>query len=361
MNAVPPQITLAPGDRGPNFLLPDTTGRVWMFYERVRGNPFILLFVGDAAEPAGREALSAAAALQDRYEAAGYDIFAVVIGEAGAAEAAARASGGRFMIFADPLGKITGGYLAASGLSQAGRGCLLFDANQRLLMAEPLAADSPGRALERLVSLCPAAEGRIAASVAPVLIVPRVLDAAWCRDLIARWESDHEEGTVGSVVGGTEVTRVYHDVKRRRDHRIMDTEVNRQLADLIGRRIAPELNKAFCFREFRFDRFIVTCYDAERGDYFRRHRDNISPETSDRRFALTLNLNTEEFEGGELWFPEYGPDRYRPETGAAIVFSCSLLHEALPVTKGRRFTLLNFLRDLGERRAVPVSAAPPPR
>ena len=126
-----------------------------------------------------------------------------------------------------------------------------------------------------------------AVAAAPVLIVPRVLDPAQCRELIARWESGHEDGTVGSVIGGTEVTRVYDSVKRRRDHRVMDPEANRQLADLIGRRIAPELNKAFCFREFRFDRFIVTCYDAERGDYFRRHRDNISPETADRRFALT--------------------------------------------------------------------------
>jgi predicted 2-oxoglutarate/Fe(II)-dependent dioxygenase YbiX len=30
-------------------------------------------------------------------------------------------------------------------------------------------------------------------------------------------------------------------------------------------------------------------------------------------------------------------------TGAAIVFSGSLLHEALPVTRGRRFVVLGFL------------------
>jgi predicted 2-oxoglutarate/Fe(II)-dependent dioxygenase YbiX len=32
--------------------------------------------------------------------------------------------------------------------------------------------------------------------------------------------------------------------------------------------------------------------------------------------------------------------------GGAIVFSCSLLHEALPVVRGRRFALLSFLRDM---------------
>jgi predicted 2-oxoglutarate/Fe(II)-dependent dioxygenase YbiX len=62
---------------------------------------------------------------------------------------------------------------------------------------------------------------------------------------------------------------------------------------------------------------------------------------------MSVNLNTEEFEGGELRFPEYGDQRYRPDTGAAIVFSSSLLHEALNVTSGRRFVLLAFL--FGER------------
>jgi len=62
-----------------------------------------------------------------------------------------------------------------------------------------------------------------------------------------------------------------------------------------------------------------------------------------RRFACSINLNTEDFEGGELRFPEFGNHLYRPPTGAAIVFSSSLLHEPLHVTAGRRFVLLAFL------------------
>ena len=33
-----------------------------------------------------------------------------------------------------------------------------------------------------------------------------------------------------------------------------------------------------------------------------------------------------------------------PPTGGAAVFSCSVLHEALPVTRGRRFVLTTFFR-----------------
>ena len=75
------------------------------------------------------------------------------------------------------------------------------------------------------------------------------------------------------------------------------------------------------------------------------HRDNTTKGTSHRRFAVTINLNAAEYEGGELWFPEYGKRLYKPATGSAVVFSCSLLHEARPVTKGIRFALLPFLYD----------------
>ena len=39
-------------------------------------------------------------------------------------------------------------------------------------------------------------------------------------------------------------------------------------------------------------------------------------------------------------------------SGAAVLFSCSLLHEALPVTAGQRFALLSFLRDAGDPSAA---------
>ena len=70
----------------------------------------------------------------------------------------------------------------------------------------------------------------------------------------------------------------------------------------------------------------------------------LIPGTEDYYYWNALHLlNTEQFEGGELRFPEFGNQLYRPETGAGIVFSSSLLHEPLHVTGGRRFVLLCFL------------------
>ena len=77
--------------------------------------------------------------------------------------------------------------------------------------------------------------------------------------------------------------------------------------------------------------------------FFGAHRDNGAPTTADRAFAVSLNLN-DDFEGGELVFPEYAGVRVSPPAGGAAVFSCSLLHQVLPVTRGRRFVLTTFFR-----------------
>jgi predicted 2-oxoglutarate/Fe(II)-dependent dioxygenase YbiX len=92
-------------------------------------------------------------------------------------------------------------------------------------------------------------------------------------------------------------------------------------------------------------RYIVACYEAERSGFFRPHRDNTTKGTAHRRFAVTINLNAEAYEEGELRFPEFGSAIFKAPTGCALVFSCSLLHEVLPVTKGQHFAFLPFLYD----------------
>jgi len=344
-----PRNALAPGDRVPDFVLPDADGAFRHFYERAQGRPIaLLLLAGRGDLPTAERASATAKALASL----GADLFVIAAGdpERNLGEAAAPA---RWI--ADPRRKILEGLMRGAGLPEDGPAWLLLDANQRLL--DLRAGDGlDGWAIRRLEAHRTAPEAGRFGAVAPVLILPNVLDSAACAALIRRWETHgHDEGSVNSLVDGEEVRRVYHAMKKRRDHAIADEALLRSLVAIIGRRIAPELDKAFGFRQpFRFDRFIVTCYDAERGDYFRRHRDNGSPATADRRFALTLNLNDGDYDGGELVFPEYGLHRYSPPAGGVILFSCSLLHEALPVTRGQRFTLLSFLRDSAAKPGAPV-------
>src|SRR5262249_49902255 len=133
--------------------------------------------------------------------------------------------------------------------------------------------------------------------------------------------------------------------KRRRDYLIEDAPARQGIRARIERRLLPEVRKAFQFRVNYIERYIVSCYDAGEGGYFRAHRDNTTKGTAQRRFAGTTNLNAEAYEGGDLCFPECGRESYRAPTGGAIVFSCSLMHEALRVTRGRRYAVLPFLYD----------------
>ena len=92
------------------------------------------------------------------------------------------------------------------------------------------------------------------------------------------------------------------------------------------------------------ERYIVPCYAAEDGGHFHAHRDNTTKGTAHRRFAVSINLN-DDFDGGEVSFPEYGRRSFKPALGGTVVFSCSLLHAVSKVTRGRRYAFLPFLYD----------------
>ena len=339
---------LAPGDRLGNFVLPCSDGYLWIFYEKTRGyRNLLFVFPEETAESTA--ILKNLAAGYEALQEARVDVFAIGRQPVTAAGRQAQDLSLPFLLYADPQGKVTAEITGKSGFAPGEAFCLLLDENQRLLKSLPLNAGGEAEVAETALRFYQARDPEALAPepqrTAPVLIVPKVLDREDCEALIARWRQHNEEGFVTTRIDGKDTKRIDPGIKKRRDHQVLDPELDGRLTSLVGRRIAPELAKAFYFQRFRFDRFVITCYDAERGDYFRPHRDNNTPDTQARMFALTLNLNTEDYEGGGLRFPEYGPEAYRPRNGDAILFSCSLIHEALPVTKGRRFTLLSFLRD----------------
>ena len=146
-------------------------------------------------------------------------------------------------------------------------------------------------------------------------------------------------------VGGETVAVHDYGHKRRRDREIADEPLRKACMVRIHDRLVPEIFKAFQFKATRIERYIVACYEAETRGHFRAHRDNTTRGTAHRRFAVSLVLNTGEFEGGNLRFPEFGRQTYCPPAGGAVAFSCSLLHEATPVSEGKRYVFLPFLYD----------------
>jgi predicted 2-oxoglutarate/Fe(II)-dependent dioxygenase YbiX len=186
--------------------------------------------------------------------------------------------------------------------------------------------------------------------VAPVLIVPRVFEPEFCAQLIGAYEAagGQVSGVMRDIDGKT--MGVLDNMKRRRDVMIEDATLRQAVLERLSRNLLPMIGRALQFQATRLERYLVACYDAAEGGYFRPHRDNETMGTAHRRFAVSINLNAEDFEGGDLRFPEFGPRTYRPPTGGAVVFCCSLQHEATPVTRGRRYAFLPFLYDEAGQR-----------
>jgi predicted 2-oxoglutarate/Fe(II)-dependent dioxygenase YbiX len=245
--------------------------------------------------------------------------------------------------FCDPDGEIRRLYDAAGPAGEVAPRWVAVDPSLRILGWTPL---EQGPALFEIVARMGPPEAHAGVPLmAPVLIVPRVFEAPFCQRLI-----DYYRAAGGAASGvmrekDGKTVAVLDDFKRRRDATISDTALCDAALDRIRRRLLPEIAKAFQFRVTRIERYIVACYDAGEGGYFKPHRDNTTAGTAHRKFAVSINLNAEAFEGGDLRFPEFGSRTYRPPTGGAVVFSCSLLHEATPVTRGTRYAFLPFLFD----------------
>jgi predicted 2-oxoglutarate/Fe(II)-dependent dioxygenase YbiX len=174
-------------------------------------------------------------------------------------------------------------------------------------------------------------------------MLERLIDRDVCRALIAHWERGTKfEGPVSTA---TDARVVDGTAKIRADVMVGPSPLLQTLRQVTLERVIPAARAAFQFEISQFESFRVGCYDAAQRGFFRAHRDNTSPFTAHRKFALTLNLNTGEYEGGALHFPEFASPPYEAPAGGGIVFSCSLLHEALPVTAGRRFGLFGFFYD----------------
>jgi peroxiredoxin len=181
----------------------------------------------------------------------------------------------------------------------------------------------------------------------PVLIVPEVLTREECGRLIDVYETRGKvfarPGPGIDYIGTDYKMRIPEYGRRDRiDHWIVEEDTKTFLRSRLQNRLFPEIAKAFHYNITAWERMRIGCYEGERGGEQHGHRDNVEP-TPYRRFAMSMNLNVEEFSGGELRFPEFGDQRYRPDNGAAFVFSSALLHEALHVTAGRRLVLLAFL------------------
>ncbi len=337
---------LRPGEAAPHWIAA-TDANPRFAFSSLAGRYVLLGFVGSAAQPMAQEALAAlhgTPALRDIDHACA---LLISVDPADRAEARIPQAPPAYRAVWDMDGAVS----RAFGVAHNGEGGLRYQPcwmllDPQLRLIEMVALNALPALLARMAALPPPGLHAGVPVPAPVLVLPRVFEPELCRALIAEYDRQGGEasGFMREVDGRTVAV---HDRnhKVRRDAMLEDGPLKQATQNRIVRRLVPEIARSFQFQATRMERYLVACYDAQEGGHFAAHRDNTTKGTAHRRFAVTINLNAEDFEGGDLRFAEFGPTQYRAPTGGAVVFSCSLLHQALPVTKGRRYAFLPFLYD----------------
>ncbi|HQT78258.1 MAG: hypothetical protein B7Z80_11950 [Rhodospirillales bacterium 20-64-7] len=341
---------LAVGNRMPPIFGMDATGR---FYagEQQYGRPAILLLAGSSAMGRLSDVLSALAPHRAAFAARNVDMLLVL--DDNPADAPPLPA---------PMRAIDcGDFLLRCGLGPDDIRVLVHDRNLRIALVEQAdqevdLAASCFAALDRLPHELPAD----VAMPAPAIVLPNLLPLSLCRHLIALFESGPvADGGVARIDAAGVIQNVVDHAKKHRHDLVIPSgsELFATLQAMLLNRCRPEIAKAFRAQVAYTDRMLVACYD-DTGGWFRRHRDNDADNVAFREFALSINLNTGEYDGGHLQFPEYNDHRYRPPAGAGVIFAASVLHEATAVTAGRRYVLLTFLHgEAAEQRRGEIAAA----
>ena len=365
------------GEPAPWFVARSTSNPRFTFHTAA-GRYIALCFVGSAEHPPAAAALAEMARRRGLFDDIKASFFGISIDPADEAQGRVGESLPGLRWFWDhdlAVSRLYGAAAPAQATLPQGEVAyrpfwLVLDPQQRCVFTAPLAAT--GEVLDFIAAAPSPGDHAGTPLHAPVLILPRVFEPELCRRLIEAHETQGSQasGFMRDIEGKT---RLILDPthKQRSDHDLIDASLRSAAAERIRDRLAPEIAKAFQFKATRMERYLVGCYDAAEGGHFRPHRDNTTAGTAHRRFAVTINLNAEDYEGGDLSFPEFGPRRYRAPTGGAVVFSCSLLHMVDPITAGRRFAFLPFLYDeaaarerearnaeLGEELAPYVAGSP---
>ncbi len=318
-------------------------------FHTAAGRYVVLCLFGSAANPLAADVLSRLLTQRDRFDDRHLVFFGVSVDadDERLQRVADMRPGMRY--FWDTDRSISAMYGALTEDGSYAPHTYVLDPTLRVLLALPMtqpAQDHVATLRSLLDKLRPLPAAHRARPQAPVLVVPRVFEPGLCKALIEHYDAHggRDSGFMRDIDDKT-VLIVDHKHKRRSDCAIVDEQLINACRIRVHARLAPEVRKAFQFEATRMERYIVSCYDAAEAGHFNPHRDNTTRGTAHRRFAVSLFLNPGGYEGGLLRFPEYGNALYSAPLGGAIVFSCSLLHEATTVTKGKRYMFVPFLHD----------------
>jgi predicted 2-oxoglutarate/Fe(II)-dependent dioxygenase YbiX len=313
--------------------------RIFYSFEEQFGRPVILILAGNASMPGLLPVIDEVAAYRDLFADRDADVILAVSDNPSAIWRGRRPS----IRTVD-----CGDFLGRCGVRDDGSLLLVLDRGMRVAMRlDPVTHQDVAATCLACLDDLPWEEASDVSQPAPVILLPHLLPRDVCQGLIARFESSASmDGEIARVDAAGNVRSVVdHSKKCRRDLPIPPDDLEfGWLRETLLRRCVPEIARAFQVHVAHIDRILISRYDAGAG-WFRRHRDNAAANIAFREFALSVNLNTGDYDGGHVLFPEYNDHRYRAPAGGGVVFSSAVLHEVAPVTAGQRYVLLTFLHS----------------
>jgi peroxiredoxin len=326
-NRPPPgERLLAAGDRLPDFVLPDPKGVLRFFYQSVTGAPAVFFMAANTAMQDQWDEVKELAGQAAAIRAAGADLFIVSNDGIESLEMVSKIVPEHAVWLADIKGVVNLGLRSAAQFPLAGTACFVLDNNQRIVAARGHTAGQATWALGALQAMS-TDEPQKLGQVAPILMLPAVLEPA---DRVKLVEQISASGTPGGSAP------------------IADKALSEHVTKMLIRRIGPEVEKAFSFDDFTVEdlalRWDGSASAADKG------RAINDPAVEGRPFYLLVDLDAAAYSGGDISFPEFGPHRYQPGPGGAIVHAGALLRQLAAVSAGRRCLLTATLRRQASAR-----------
>lgn len=195
-----------------------------------------------------------------------------------------------------------------------------------------------------------------------IMVLTDFLDAATCADWTATLEGqprawldvvDHERSTPEHIVRRPDPSRVTEKIEPGPLREAIDAAIRRAFVELL----APRFECRFTW----YERPTVLRYTP--GGRFDEHADadvwdgdGPPRRVLDRDISVLAYLGSD-FDGGELWFPNFDW-RLRPRRGMLVAFPSDerFAHAALPLVAGLRHAIVSWAHAAGRPR---VRAAPP--
>ena len=171
----------------------------------------------------------------------------------------------------------------------------------------------------------------------PFIKIENALDDELLKDVKNYYFQQNEKGQL-----------IFHKHSGKdRSHVHPNIELAKRIDNKLSRAVLPELRKIFYFDAKYREDYKICLYDSITSGRFHSHRDTPLPHQH-RKYAMSLLLN-DDYEGGELYLPEYNI-KIKPKANTAIIFPGISAHQVLKVTKGSRMAVITFFSsDLKER------------